>query len=256
MGRYHGRHSSRHAAPRGRHASARSGGGGHAPLRLAASKPAALSLAIVAATTTTAMAADSSAEPETVTLTLSTRAASQGVEVTSALAQDAARLAGERAVLNASRAEARAKIEAETAARAEVEATARKQEAERAARERAEREEAERKAAALELKAAQENPQLAAQYLMPEYGFGETQWRCLQTLWMGESDWRWWVENPSSGAYGIPQSLPAEKMAEEGPDWKTNPVTQIRWGLNYIKLSYGTPCNALEFWNAQNPHWY
>lgn len=256
MGRYHGRHSARHAAPRGRHVAARAAGRGHAPLRLAASKPAALSLAIVAATTTTAMAADSSAEPETVTLTLSSNAVSQSAEVTSTLAEDAARLAGERAGLNASRAEARAKIEAETTARAEAEAAARKQEAERVARERAEQEEAERKAAALELTAAQENPQLAAQYLMPEYGFGSEQWGCLQTLWMGESDWRWWVENPSSGAYGIPQSLPADKMAEEGPDWKTNPVTQIRWGLNYIKLSYGTPCNALDFWNAQNPHWY
>ena len=270
MGRYHGRHSARHAAPSagssapsgrraarsGRHAASRSANRAPAPLRLAASKPAALSLAIVAATTTTAMAAGSSVAPESVTLTLSPKAESQSAEVTSALAQDAARLAGERAGLNASRAEAREKIEAETAARAEAEAVARQQEAERVARERAEQQEAELKAAALELEAAQENPQQAAQYLMPEYGFGADQWGCLQTLWMGESDWRWWVENPSSGAYGIPQSLPADKMAEEGPDWKTNPVTQIRWGLNYIKLSYGTPCNALDFWNAQNPHWY
>lgn len=256
MGRYQGRHSARHAAPRGRHATTRPAERHPSPARLWASKPAALSLAIVAATTTTAVAADSTVEPETVTLTLSSRAATQSAEVASALVEDASRLAGERAVLNSSRAEARAKIEAETAARAEAEAEARKQEAERVARERAEQEEAERKASALELKAAQENPQLAAQYLMPEYGFGPDQWGCLQRLWMGESDWRWWVENPSSGAYGIPQSLPADKMAEEGPDWKTNPVTQIRWGLNYIKLSYGTPCNALEFWNAQDPHWY
>jgi hypothetical protein len=256
MGRYHGRHSARHAVPSGRHAFPRHEKSSSAPARLWASKPAALSMAIVAATTTTAMAADSSVQPETVTMTLSSNAVSQSAEVSSVLAQDAARLAGERAGMNASRAEVRAKIEAQTTARAEAEALARKQEADRVARERAEQQEAEKKAAALELQAAQANPQLAAQYLMPEYGFGPDQWGCLATLWMGESDWRWWVENPSSGAYGIPQSLPADKMAEEGPDWKTNPVTQIRWGLNYIKLSYGTPCNALDFWNAQNPHWY
>ena len=256
MARYRGRHSARHAAaPSGVRAS------GPATRRHGAergwtSKPAALSMAIVAATATTAMAADTSVEPETVTLTLSSTAVQQSAEVTSAVAEDAARLAGERAGLNASRAVARATIEAQTAARTEAEALARTQEAERVARERTEREEAERKASALELEAAQTNPQQAAQYLMPEYGFGPDQWGCLQTLWMGESDWRWWVENPSSGAYGIPQSLPADKMAEEAADWKTNPVTQIRWGLNYIKLSYGTPCNALDFWNAQNPHWY
>lgn len=213
-------------------------------------------MAIVAATATTAMAADSAVDPETVTLTMSPRALTQSAELSTTQLQDSARLAVERAGLNAERGTARAKIEAAAEEQAEAAALLRKEEAERIAREQERKAEAERKAAALDLESAQDNPKLAAQVLMPDYGFGPDQWGCLESLWTGESDWRWGAENPSSGAYGIPQSLPANKMAETGEDWKTNPVTQIAWGLNYIKLSYGTPCNALEFWNAQNPHWY
>ena len=60
----------------------------------------------------------------------------------------------------------------------------------------------------------------------------------------------------SSGAYGIPQSLPASKMGTVDDDWRTNPVTQIRWGLQYIKASYGTPCSAWSAWQSRSPHWY
>lgn len=249
MGRYQGRHGARHAAPRIRRAP-------RPPGALWTSKPAAVSLAILAATATTAVATDSTVAPETVTLTATARVVTQSAELSATQSQDSARLAAERAGLNADRATVRAKIDAAAKAQAEAAALARKQEAERVAREQARQAEAERRAAALELEAAQANPKLAAQYLMPEYGFGPGQWACLDSLWMGESDWRWWVANPSSGAYGIPQSLPGDKMAEEADDWETNPVTQIRWGLNYIKLSYGNPCGALEFWNSQDPHWY
>jgi SLT domain-containing protein len=62
--------------------------------------------------------------------------------------------------------------------------------------------------------------------------------------------------NQSSGAYGIPQSLPASKMASAGPDWRTNPATQIRWGLDYIRSAYGSPSNAWAKWNQRSPHWY
>jgi hypothetical protein len=249
MGQYHGRHAARHAAPRARRSA-------RLPRGLWSSKPAAVSMAIVTATATTAMAAESAVDTETVTLTMSPSVVSQSAELSAMHLEDSTRLAGERAGLNAERASARAEIEAAAKEQAEAAALAREQEAARVAREQQRQAEAERKAAALELEAAQENPKLAAQFLMPEYGFGPDQWRCLESLWIGESDWRWWVENPSSGAYGIPQSLPADKMAEEADDWKTNPVTQIKWGLNYIKLSYGTPCGALQFWEAQNPHWY
>ena len=60
--------------------------------------------------------------------------------------------------------------------------------------------------------------------------------------------------SPGSGAYGIPQALPASKMAAAGPDWRTNPATQIRWGLGYIGATYGTPCNAWGHETADG--WY
>lgn len=83
------------------------------------------------------------------------------------------------------------------------------------------------------------------------------QFTCLETLWEHESNWNHLAENPSSGAYGIPQALPGDKMASEGDDWKTNPKTQIDWGLKYIQDRYGTPCDAWAFWQAQTPHhWY
>ncbi|MEH0420476.1 tachylectin-related carbohydrate-binding protein [Streptomyces sp. B21-083] len=81
-----------------------------------------------------------------------------------------------------------------------------------------------------------------------------TQWACLENLWDHESGWRWSATNPSSGAYGIPQALPATKMDVAGDDWHENPLTQIRWGLSYIDGRYGSPCDAWSFWQANN--WY
>ena len=80
-----------------------------------------------------------------------------------------------------------------------------------------------------------------------DFGFSEsTQWPCLYDLWERESGWNVYAENPSSGAYGIPQSLPGDKMATVASDWQTNPTTQIIWGLDYIKSTYGTPCAAWQ----------
>jgi hypothetical protein len=104
---------------------------------------------------------------------------------------------------------------------------------------------------------AKTDPKAAARVLMVDQGWtSDSQYNCLVNLWTGESDWRWFVENPSSGAYGIPQSLPARKMAKFGADYRTNPITQIKWGLWYIKMSYGNPCNAWSTWQARSPHWY
>ncbi|MDN5796960.1 MAG: lytic transglycosylase domain-containing protein [Intrasporangium sp.] len=104
---------------------------------------------------------------------------------------------------------------------------------------------------------AKDNPRAAARALMAEHGWtSQAQYSCLVTLWNGESDWRWTASNPSSGAYGIPQSLPGSKMAKFGNDWRTNPVTQMKWGLWYIEQSYGSPCDALSFWQSNSPHWY
>jgi hypothetical protein len=83
--------------------------------------------------------------------------------------------------------------------------------------------------------------------LLPSFGFNQTtQWDCLYNLWMRESGWNVYAENTTSGAYGIPQSLPGEKMASVASDWQTNPTTQIKWGLGYISATYGTPCGAWQ----------
>jgi hypothetical protein len=80
-----------------------------------------------------------------------------------------------------------------------------------------------------------------------DFGFDETtQWPCLYDLWQQESGWNVYADNTSSGAYGIPQSLPGDKMAAAGADWETDPTTQIKWGLGYIQSVYGTPCGAWQ----------
>lgn len=78
----------------------------------------------------------------------------------------------------------------------------------------------------------------------PPYDWTGGQWSCLDWLWTRESGWRMVWNYQGSGAYGIPQSLPASKMAAAGADYMTSPATQIRWGLGYIAAVYGTPCNA------------
>ncbi|WP_235281834.1 coiled-coil domain-containing protein [Microbacterium azadirachtae] len=86
------------------------------------------------------------------------------------------------------------------------------------------------------------------------YGWGQDQFSCLYRLWMQESSWRADALNPDSDAYGIPQALPADKMAAAGPDWRTNGDTQIDWGLSYIQDRYGSPCGAWAHEVANN--WY
>ena len=89
---------------------------------------------------------------------------------------------------------------------------------------------------------------------MRAYGWGSDQFRCLDLLWTRESGWRADAYNASSGAYGIPQSLPGSKMASAGADWRTNAATQINWGLGYIDARYGSPCAAWAHSEAVN--WY
>ncbi|WP_425837340.1 peptidoglycan DD-metalloendopeptidase family protein [Streptomyces fractus] len=97
-----------------------------------------------------------------------------------------------------------------------------------------------------------------AKSILSHYGWGQGEFGPLKALWQGESGWRWNARNPSSGAYGIPQSLPGSKMASAGSDWKTNAATQIRWGLGYIKNrpDYGSPSAAYHKWLSRSPHWY
>ncbi|MGD0604569.1 MAG: lytic transglycosylase domain-containing protein [Streptosporangiaceae bacterium] len=92
--------------------------------------------------------------------------------------------------------------------------------------------------------------QSTAYGIMASFGFNPaTYFGCLLDIWNRESGWRYDAENPS-GAYGIPQALPGSKMASAGADWQTDPATQIRWGLGYIKNVYGNPCSAWAFEEA------
>ena len=97
-------------------------------------------------------------------------------------------------------------------------------------------------------------PRQIAKVLLAKRGWGARQFSCLDHLWTKESDWTATADNPTSDAYGIPQSLPGEKMAAAGKDWRTNPATQIRWGLTYIADVYGTPCEAWAHSRATD--WY
>jgi peptidoglycan DL-endopeptidase CwlO len=102
--------------------------------------------------------------------------------------------------------------------------------------------------------------QKIAQQLAIQMGHGDWTtgkiWSDWVALWNGESGWRETANNPSSGAYGIPQALPASKMASAGSDWRTNPATQIKWGIEYIASTYGNPSNAYAKWLSRSPHWY
>jgi hypothetical protein len=97
--------------------------------------------------------------------------------------------------------------------------------------------------------AAAATPQQIAKQMMPAAEF-----QCFSKIVERESNWDHTASNPSSGAYGLVQALPGGKMASAGADWKTNPKTQIKWGLEYMNERYGSPCGAWNFW--QNNHWY
>jgi hypothetical protein len=96
--------------------------------------------------------------------------------------------------------------------------------------------------------------EIARQILKNKYGYGSGQFDCFNNIIMRESKWDINATNPSSGAYGIPQALPGSKMATIASDWRTNPATQIIWGIEYMKDRYGSPCSA---WGFKSSHgWY
>jgi hypothetical protein len=95
---------------------------------------------------------------------------------------------------------------------------------------------------------------VAREIAQSKHEWGSFQFACLNKLWTKESNWRYKARNKSSGAHGIPQALPATKMESVGTDWRTNPVTQIKWGLRYIEVRYETPCKAYK--KFQRSNWY
>lgn len=88
----------------------------------------------------------------------------------------------------------------------------------------------------------------------PPYNWTGAQWIALNNIVMAESGWNVHADNSSSGAYGIPQSLPGTKMASAGPNWQNSAQTQIAWMLQYIQQRYGNPIRAWQFHLANG--WY
>jgi hypothetical protein len=91
-------------------------------------------------------------------------------------------------------------------------------------------------------------PRHIARAMLRSFGWSAGQFSCLEPLWAHESGWSVTAYNAGSGAYGIPQALPGAKMASAGPNWQHSAATQIRWGLEYIRGLYGSPCGA---WNHE-----
>ena len=180
------------------------------------------------------------------------RVAAEAEAARVAAEEEAARVAAEEAAEAEREAAAEAEREAEREA-AEQEEREAAEEAEREAEEEQERESDEVEAAS-STDADPGSSRAIAQQMLSERGFGNGQWSCLDDLWQKESGWDHTADNPSSSAYGIPQSLPGSKMASAGSDWETNPATQISWGLGYIESRYGSPCAAWE--HSVSNNWY
>ncbi|MGW3227253.1 aggregation-promoting factor C-terminal-like domain-containing protein [Kitasatospora sp. NPDC001095] len=143
----------------------------------------------------------------------------------------------------AAQAQAQAQAQAEAQAQAQADAKA-KADAEAAASRSQERQNLDSAPAAYS-----GTPQQIAAQIVPA---GQLQ--CFSNIVFRESSWNPLAVNASSGAYGLVQALPGSKMASAGADWRTNPATQIKWGLNYMNTRYGSPCAAWSFWQAH--HWY
>ncbi len=142
----------------------------------------------------------------------------------------AARAAARRAAVR------RAAVRRAAAARAAAERAAARRAAQQAAAQQAATE-----TAATQVPSG--TPERIAELMLFQYGWA-AQFSCLSALWAQESGWNVYAENPSSGAYGIPQALPGSKMASAGAGWQSDAATQISWGLGYIRAMYGSPCAA------------
>ncbi|GAA5208664.1 MULTISPECIES: transglycosylase SLT domain-containing protein [Streptomyces] len=170
----------------------------------------------------------------------------------------------QQADVQAIAADASAKKDAEEAARkaAAETAVAKQEQAKKEAKaaEEAKKREAEQEAASRDAKrestsfAVQSSYSTSQIQAMARQMVPSGQWQCFSNIVDHESSWNYKAVNPSSGAYGLFQALPAGKYSSAGSDWRTNPATQIKWGLNYMDSRYGSPCDAWSFWQAN--HWY
>jgi hypothetical protein len=159
-------------------------------------------------------------------------------------AADAIRMRNQVELITAAQDAADVKMKAKNAALRRYEALAK---ADRSVQE-------ERASRDAERKKYEGTPKEVAMNLLADHGWSESQFSCLEKLWNKESRWKVNADNPTSTAYGIPQALPGNRMAAYGKDWRTNPVTQIKWGLDYIEATYGSPCSA--WGHSQAKGWY
>ena len=190
--------------------------------------------------------------------TISLASTSGAIDATEAALQQqrAEQAAAEKAAAEKAAAE-KAAAEKKAVQKAAAEKTAaEKTAAEKAAAEKAaaDKAAAEKKAPAVKGGSRADNKELGRQLASSLYGWGGEQFTCYDNIIMRESMWDQYADNPTSSAYGIPQALPGKRMASEGTDWATNPATQIKWGLKYVKERYGTPCKAWSFKRANG--WY
>ncbi|MFJ6794642.1 transglycosylase SLT domain-containing protein [Streptomyces sp. NPDC091268] len=160
-------------------------------------------------------------------------------------------------------ADADAKRSAEEAARIQAaqDAKSKKAEAQKAADDKAKKEREEKEQAASRSAARDGSDfQVQASYTVAQVKaiaqqmVPAGQFQCFSNIVNQESTWNYLAVNKSSGAYGLVQALPGSKMSSAGDDWRTNPATQIEWGLNYMNGRYGSPCGAWNFHQANG--WY
>ncbi|MEV7177242.1 transglycosylase SLT domain-containing protein [Kitasatospora sp. NPDC093679] len=177
----------------------------------------------------------SGAQAQTISDNFARQASAQQVS-----ADAAAKKAAEEAARQKAAADAQAKADAEKAAKAAEEA-----------KRKADEEAANRAAARTALAAV---PAGSVQAMAAQIIGDANQFSCFSEIVKRESGWDYTATNASSGAYGLVQALPGSKMASVADDWRTNPATQIKWGLNYMNSRYGSPCGAWSFW--QSHHWY
>ncbi|MFC5718911.1 transglycosylase SLT domain-containing protein [Streptomyces gamaensis] len=181
-----------------------------------------------------------------------TASLTQQADTQTQAADTAARQAAEEAARLQAAEDATAKKEAaDAAAKKEAEAKAAKEAKEREEKDAAASRSAERDASALTAKSSYSTAEIKAlaQQIVPA-----DQFQCFSNIVNNESSWDYTATNASSGAYGLVQALPGSKMSSAGSDWRTNPATQIKWGLSYMNERYKSPCGAWSFWQANN--WY
>ncbi|OEV12058.1 transglycosylase SLT domain-containing protein [Streptomyces nanshensis] len=160
--------------------------------------------------------------------------------------------AGIDAQTSAADGRARADAKAEARKKAEARAKARHEEAVKQAERERERKQAASRSTERS-KAATSAPSGSPQQIARQIIGDESQFQCFSQIVERESGWDVHAQNPS-GAYGLVQALPGSKMSSAGPDWRNSAATQVKWGLNYMKDRYGSPCGAWSFWQSNN--WY